>query len=227
MFWGNSMKEVAGQLAAALRERFKAIPEGQRADNQAFSVRVWRGLSWLERSEAAGDTEGKLISLWIAFNAIYGYLDDDGRNAADHSSWQSFLAKLVKHDGLSNLDEVVYKNQKYILYLIDNQYIFRPFWSGQSNWEMLFKKSRQSALQNFGNHQILPILQELFERLYILRAQVFHGAATSGSKLNRRQINTGTDILAALIPVMITIMIEAGPEVDWGEICFPPVGENA
>ena len=220
------MTDAAGQLASALRERFKAIPEGLRVANQAFSVRVWRGLSWLERSEAAEDTEGKLISLWISFNAIYGYLDDDGRNAADHSSWQSFLAKLVKHDGLSILDEVVYKNQKYILYLIDNQYIFRPFWSGQPNWETLFKKSRQDALRNFGTHQILPILQELFERLYILRAQVFHGAATSGSKLNRRQINTGTDILAALVPVMVAIMIEAGPEVDWGEVCFPPIGKN-
>jgi hypothetical protein len=90
---------------------------------------------------------------------------------------------------------------------------------------MLFKKSRQNALQNFGTHQILPILQELFERLYILRAQVFHGAATSGSKLNRRQINTGTDILANLLPAMIAIMIDAGPEVDWGEVCFPPIGD--
>ena len=56
-----------------------------------------------------------------------------------------------------------------------------------------------------------------------LRAQVFHGAATSGSKLNRRQINTGTDILAVLIPAMAAITIDAGPEVDWGEVCFPPV----
>jgi hypothetical protein len=221
------MKDASGQQAMILRERFKAIPEDQRAANQAFSVRVWRGLSWLERSEASEDTEGKFISLWIAFNAIYGYLDDDGRNAADHSSWQSFLAQLVKHDGLSSLDEVVYKNQKYILYLIDNQYIFRPFWSQQPNWETLFKKSRQNALRDFGNHQILPILQELFERLYILRAQVFHGAATSGSKLNRRQINTGTDILSALVPVMIAVMIDAGTEVEWGEICFPPLGEDS
>jgi hypothetical protein len=221
------MTEAAGQLTVALREQFKAIPEDQRTANQAFSVRVWRGLSWLERSEAAGDTEGRFISLWIAFNAIYGHLDDDGRNAADHSSWQSFLARLVKYDGLSILDEAVYKNQKYILYLIDNQYIFRPFWSGQPNWQTLFKKSIQNALRNLGNHQILPILQELFERLYILRAQVFHGAATSGSKLNRRQINTGTDILAALVPLMIAIMIDAGPEVDWGEVCFPPLGENS
>jgi hypothetical protein len=227
LFWGNGMKEASGQLAATLRERFKAIPDDRRAANQAFSVRVWRGLSWLERSETSEDTEGKLISLWIAFNAIYGYLDDDGRNAADHSSWQSFLAQLVKHDGLSSLDEVVYKNQKYILYLIDNQYIFRPFWAEQPNWQSLFKKSIQNTLLNFRNNQILPILQELFERLYILRAQVFHGAATSGSKLNRRQINTGTDILAALVPVMVAIMIDAGPEVEWGEVCFPPLGNNS
>ena len=208
-----------------MRERFKAIPEGRRTANQAFSVRVWRGLSWLERSEAAGDVEGRFISLWIAFNAIYGHLDD-GRNAADHSSWQSFLARLVRHDGLSAMDRAVYKNQKYILHLIDNQYIFRPFWSGQPNWPMAFKNSRQNALKNFSNSQILPILQDLFERLYILRAQVFHGAATSGSKLNRRQITTAADILADLLPVMVAIMIDAGPEVDWGEVCFPPVGQD-
>ena len=226
MFWGSGMTEAAGQLAAALRERFKAIPEGRRAANQAFSVRVWRGLSWLERSEAVGDLEGKFISLWISFNAIYGHLDDDGRNAKDHASWQSFLARMVEHDGEDRLGTIIRNEQISILRLIDNQYIFRPFWIGHDNWKDKFQKSVRYVLRCYQNNGVVGILQELFERLYVLRAQVFHGAATSGSKLNRRQINTGTEILVALIPAMIAIMIDAGPEVDWGEVCFPPMAPS-
>ncbi len=54
-----------------MREKSCAIPAKQRQASQASSVRVWRGLSWLERSETADDMEGQFISLWIAFNAIY------------------------------------------------------------------------------------------------------------------------------------------------------------
>jgi len=61
-----------------LRRRFKAIPEQTWEANQVFSIRIWRGLSWLERSESAPDIEGQFISLWTAFNAIYGRLQDDG-----------------------------------------------------------------------------------------------------------------------------------------------------
>ena len=220
------MAEAAGQLAAVLRERFKAIPEDQRTANQAFSVRAWRGLSWLERSEAAGDTEGKFISLWIAFNAIYGHLDDDGRNAQDHASWQSFLARMVEHDRQDRLGGIIHDEQAAILRLIDNRYVFQPFWLGQDNWKDKFQKSVRYVLRCYQNSGVVGILQELFERLYTLRAQVFHGAATSGSKLNRRQIGAGAEILAVLLPAMVAIMIDAGPEVDWGEVCFPPVEED-
>ena len=34
----------------------------------------------------------------------------------------------------------------------------------------------------------------------------------------------GTNILAAVIPAIIDIMISVGPEAEWGEVCFPPMG---
>ena len=88
----------SSSTADTLRERFRSIPESERGANQAFSIRVWWGLSWLERAEGANDVEVRFISLWIAFNAIYGYLYE-GANAPDHASWQEFLAKIVKADG--------------------------------------------------------------------------------------------------------------------------------
>ena len=208
--------------AELLRERFKAIPEDQRDANQPFSIRIWRGLSWLERAEAADDLEGRFISLWIAFNAIYGYLEE-GVNAPDHASWQEFLARIVRADGPDVLGKILWAEQLTILRLIDSKYLFRPFWLGQPGADEKLQRSRQHAIRAYNSRQALAVLQELFERLYVMRQQVFHGAATSGSKLNRTAIKRCTGVLVQVIPAMIEIMIAAGPETDWGEVCFPPV----
>ncbi len=80
---------------------------------------------------------------------------------------------------------------------------------------------------NFQNHSCVGIFQELFERLYVLRSQVFHGAATAHSKLNREYLESGTGLLAEIVPTMIGIMLEEGPAEDWGDVCFPPVADDA
>jgi hypothetical protein len=40
---------------------------------------------------------------------------------------------------------------------------------------------------------------------------------------NRPTLRLGSEVLMKILPAMIAIMLAAGPEVDWGEICFPPV----
>jgi len=209
--------------AAVLREKFCAIPAERREANQAFSVRIWRGLSWLERGEAADDLEGQFISLWIAFNAIYGHLEDDGLSAPDHATWQKFLADIVAADGTDLLGRILWGDQFHVLKLIDNKYLFRPFWLGQPDAEDKLARARRQSLAAFQDRNRLAVLQELFERLYVLRQQVFHGAATSGSKLNRRVMKLGTTAMSHIMPAMLGIMIAAGPEADWGDVCFPPV----
>ena len=102
------MSDTPLQTAAALRRRFKSITQERRDANQAFSVRVWRGLSWLERGEKEVDVEGQFISLWIAFNAIHGHLESDGVNAPDHASWQAFLAGIVKADTDDCLGQIMW-----------------------------------------------------------------------------------------------------------------------
>ena len=217
------MSDTGTSAAAELKKRFKEIPQEQRDANQAFSVRVWRGLSWLERAEKATDVEGQFISLWIAFNAIYGHMQGDGMNAPDHGSWQAFLAGIVKADGEDRLGQIMWADQRYILRLVDNQYLFRPFWLGQADADQKRARNRRNVMVHLQNRSTVGVFQELFERLYVLRQQVFHGAATSGSKLNRSYLKAATGLLMKIIPAMIEIMIEAGPGTDWGEICFPPI----
>ena len=57
------MDEPAPLRAEELRRRFKAMPDDVREANQPFSIRVWRGLSWLDRAESAQDVDGQFISL--------------------------------------------------------------------------------------------------------------------------------------------------------------------
>jgi hypothetical protein len=64
------------------------------------------------------------------------------------------------------------------------------------------------------------ILQALFERIYIMRLQVFHGASTKSSSLNRRTLSERTAILFDLFPSMIEVMIRNGLSVDWGSVCL-------
>jgi len=221
------MAGVTNKSAAEMRDQFRAIPKEQREANQAFSVRVWRGLSWLERAEGIqDDIEGRFISLWIAFNAIYGHLQGDGMNAPDHASWQGFLAGIVKEDGQDQLGRTMWADQRNILRLVDNRYLFRPFWLGQADAEDKLARSRRQVMVHLQGRSVIGVFQELFERLYVLRQQVFHGAATCGSKLNRPYLKSGTALLDKIIPAMIDIMIVAGPETDWGALCFPPVSDG-
>ena len=68
---------------------------------------------------------------------------------------------------------------------------------------------------------MLPFLQLLFERLYVMRLQVFHGASTKGSRVNRRALQGSGNILLESLPEMLAIMLERGIDEDWGPVCFP------
>jgi hypothetical protein len=211
--------------ADAMRRRFWAVPREVRDTHQSWSIRIWRGLSWLERAEQALDPEGRLISLWIAFNSIYGHEDDANRPASDRASWQSFLARIWKLECPDRLGEVLCQQAPAIRRLIDCKYLFRPFWLGLNDWKSRHNKAVRAMLSNERNGNTLALLQQLFEQLYMLRVQVFHGAATSGSKYKTKNIEDAISVLAGLVPLMIDIILTAGPEQDWGEVCYPPIHE--
>lgn len=136
------MAETDDLTVRGLRTRFRAIPKEIRDANQSFGIRIWRGLSWLERAEQATDADEQFIALWIAFNAIYGRADGEGDGSGtdgrpgDRSTWQAFLAEIIKRDGTDILGDLVRRNQMPVLRMIQNKYLFRPFWDRRRtpNW---------------------------------------------------------------------------------------------
>ncbi len=109
-----------------------------------------------------------------------------------------------------------------VLKLIENQYLSAAFWERGESAVRDVKADLRKAMAKFRTPHMLPVLQLLFERLYVMRVQVFHGASTKGSSLNRRALQRSSSILVELLSAMLDVMISHGIEDDWGDLCFPP-----
>ena len=67
------------------------------------------------------------------------------------------------------------------------------------------------------------VLKILFENLYVIRNQIFHGSATYNGNNNRDTVKCGAKILQDLVPLFIEIMIKNLAQ-DWGSVTFDPDG---
>jgi hypothetical protein len=202
----------------------RAIPQDRQDAHRANYIRLWRALSWLERAEQATEVEDRFISLWIAFNAMFGRLAPDNRPWGDREAMGAFMSAFWQIDQGKSVCRILNHRQLMVLKLIENRYLFSAFWSDpDKNHDHVLHKKLQDYLPRFGSHKMQPIYIELFDRLYVLRNQLFHGASTKGSQLNRRTLQTATILLDDLLPAMLATIIDHGFEHDWGELCYPPM----
>lgn len=86
------------------------------------------------------------------------------------------------------------------------------------------RRERQKALTWYVEQRWPLILESLVDRIYLLRCQLVHGAATYGSKLNRATLRRCTTMLGHLLPTLLTVFVDHGADEDWGPRCYPPVG---
>ena len=117
--------------------------------------------------------------------------------------------------------------------LLENQYVFQPFWdavqgsSDHTDWSRRFKGENKVALRAIESRDLTTILRIVFLRLYTLRNQIFHGGATFGTGWGRDQVRDSSQIMASLVPVILEVMrrdIEDAPESDvWGKVQYPRI----
>ena len=213
---------------------FQQLKARQRATRDQFpeslGLRVHRALSWLNRAEQESeDHYAKSIFLWVAFNAAYANEIPNRQNFSERKLFQGFLGRLIDSDADQLLYELVWDQfSGAIRLLIDNKYVFQPFWdfhNGQKTeeaWQLAFKRSKSSALRALGREDTRKVMGIMFDRLYTLRNQLLHGGATWNSKINRSQISQGAEIMGQVVPTVIHLMMDDYQRV-WGDACYPVV----
>ena len=221
------------QLAQVV-QRHKAMVEVQR---NAFTLRMHRSLSWLQRAAAEkSDNDIAFVCLWIAFNAAYAQ-DNGGHtdNASERQTFRSFVAeacRLYADKALPALVWQVFPGP--IRVLLDNQYLFQPFWDALNNpradgttpthWRDAFDEARMRVHRALAQQDTERVLYEVFVRLYTLRNQLMHGGSTWNSSVNRTQVRDGRELLARVLPVMLDVMMK-NPERFEGKPFYPVVAD--
>lgn len=212
-------------LKAKQRQLREGFPEG-------LGLRVHRALSWLARAEqeaARGDRDGEFIFLWIAFNAAYAGEQGEGDQPTERSAYMDYFRSLIRVDSRWVIHDALWQRfSGPIRSLLDNRYIFAPFWRAQNadsasqDWQRGFEASKRAAYTALGRTDVQALLEIVFDRLYVLRNQIIHGGATWSSSVNRDQIVDGARIMGFLVPVFIDLMMD-NPGLDWGRPYYPVV----
>lgn len=197
-----------------------------------LALRLHRSLSWLERAEQQSeDEDAAFIFYWLAFNALYAWERVETFDLVDseRGMFRHYFDKIAKLDR-NNLiyDEFWQRFSDPVRNLLANKYVFQPFWNhynhipGNEDWEARFEKTKSMSLRALQSEDTGRILQLIFDRLYVLRNQVFHGAATWHSSVNRDQMRDSLNILAFVVPILIDLMMK-NPQEYWGPPCYPVV----
>ena len=216
----------------ALVQRHKELVAVQR---NAFTLRMHRALSWLQRAAAErSDDDIAFISLWIAFNAAYAQ-DNGGNtdNASERQTFRTFVGEVCRLDADKALPALVWQVfPGPIRVLLDNQYLFQPFWDAFNNpridgttpthWRESFDDARTRVHRALAQQDTERVLYEVFVRLYTLRNQLMHGGATWNSSVNRVQLRDGRELLTRALPVMLDVMMKNPAEFQ-GKPFYPVI----
>lgn len=217
----RSTATTAARLETRLKRREAELPESTR-------IRLHRAISWLRRAEAENDDlDTRFILLWIAFNAVYA--KEFGFEHTEREKLELFISALLAVDERKKLHRLLFRQfTGPIRTMIQNRYVYEPFWKAyrehdsSNQWEERFKRSIQVALRSLMQGETGTVLSIVFDRLYVLRNQLIHGGATWNSQVNRSQLKDGASILMALVPQIVSLMIDHA-ELDFGGVLYPPI----
>jgi hypothetical protein len=117
-----------------LRHRWKPHKERLAAlgGEQPTWVRFHRACSWMARVESMREGEDHnlgLVSLWVAFNALYGQWDCQRREPRpDRESWRLFIDRILKLDLDGHVAAMLQEHKRLVISLLDDEYVSAYFW---------------------------------------------------------------------------------------------------
>ena len=213
----------------SLRRRWKPNKErlNTERDHHPTVIRVHRAFSWMahvEKLEADSDPDTTLICRWVAFNALYGQWNTEKREPVpDRKCWQEFLWTLVDLDESGHMADVLTGHKRLVMSILDDEYLSSFFWEQPSSERARkSKKAKYDARTWYLEKRWGLILERLVERIYLIRCQLIHGAATHAGKLNRVSLRRCSFMLGRLLQATLLVIVDHGADRDWGTMCYPP-----
>lgn len=150
--------------------------------------------------------------------------DDSREPVADNVCWRHLLDRMLALDESDFIVEALMENKPLVMSIFDDEFLSRYFWQEPTDKRASKSKktmfdARTWSLQ--GNWMM--ILDRLIERIYLLRCQLVHGAATFNSSLNRTATRRCSQMMDHLLRAFLSVWIEHGADEDWGIMCYPPL----
>lgn len=178
----------------------------------------------VEQIEPDGVLDAVLIYRWIALNSLYGLWNEESYEPmSDRLSLNNFMDRIMKLDSDDRVQKVLEDRRELVMSIFDNAYLTMYFWGDPSEHRARkTKKTKFDARTWYIEKKYGLILARLLERIYLLRCQLVHGAATFGGKLNRSPLELCSDMLGDLLPAILLVIIDNGYDEDWGPLCYPP-----
>ena len=208
--------------------------ERQRQIEKNNETRLRRARLWMLRAQAAikypaakslDDSAARFIFWWIAFEAAYFNKSNTGRDGM-----KSFIRKVISiNEKKANKMTKVWKST--IRKLVTLPPTHNEFWAQGKNrtyneWERKFKNENEKC-ETGAADEVLPIV---FERLRVVRHQIFHGANSRHKSYGGLQVKCGAKLLAAFVPYFIETIqesIDKDHKKSWGKVPFPRQGTRA
>ena len=159
---------------------YRELKDRQREIRDSFpeslSLRTHRALSWLCRAEKDDeDLDARFLFLWVAFNAAYANEIPNRAEFPERRLLFEFLNRLIDSDKEQLLYKMVWDQFSHtIRLLIDNKYVFQPFWDYQNDriteeeWQQKFEHSKGVANTALGRMDTKRVIAVMFDRLYVL-----------------------------------------------------------
>lgn len=216
-----------------LRRRWKPTKDRlvEQDEHEEIRIRIHRACSWMQRGERLEDEgstsigDSSLIFRWIALNALYGRWDESRRAPMDDfETLESFLDQLLPLDRDGRVDGILDEHKPLAIAIFEDPYVARYFWKDPTDQRKRKARKRKfDARSWYVQGQEKRILSELLQRIYLVRCQLVHGAASHDSRLNRDAVRRCSTMLGHLLPGVLLVLIDHGYEEDWGALCYPPL----
>lgn len=165
------------------------------------------------------DLDGRFIFYWIALNALCGRAGGDG----ELGDLDGLLRQLRACDRTQGrIRRALHKLEQQAKTLLGSQFLYKKYWLCGLTDELDRKLQREREMRAWRSGTLEDRLEDLFRRLTVLRNQIFHGASTDRSRVNRDSLDAAVPLLSEMVKCFVELVATHQTRLDLGAVPDPP-----